>query len=302
MRKWKYAYKMLRRPIQTAYALRFGTLIHHALEAWWRSGGDLAAALNAITLHESDPFERAKARAMIRGYHVRWSAEELTVIAVEVMFECDLVNPATGRNSRNYRRTGKIDAICQKPDGTYWLVEHKSSGEDIGVGSSYWKKLKIDGQISMYVEGAKLTFGYEIAGCLYDVLRKPAQKPYQVGKARPQAETPDEYEERILTGAGGKKDDSSIMGDPDRYLRRGNVVRMADEMEEANYDVWQAVQNMHAAATSDRYPRNVDACNSFHRDCEYLPVCAGEASIEDDTLYRTARAAHEELVDDSKCE
>jgi hypothetical protein len=35
-RKYFYAYELKRRPKKTTNALALGTLVHHALEAWWR--------------------------------------------------------------------------------------------------------------------------------------------------------------------------------------------------------------------------------------------------------------------------
>ena len=38
----------------------------------------------------------AEAEAMLRGYHARWSDEQLEVLAVESEFACALTNPETG--------------------------------------------------------------------------------------------------------------------------------------------------------------------------------------------------------------
>jgi hypothetical protein len=43
-------------------------------------------------------------------------------------------------------------------------------------------------------------------------------------------------------------------------------------------------------------PKNPDACSNFG-GCPYLTVCEGMADINDDTLFRTAPTAHEELAD-----
>lgn len=50
-------------------------------------------------------------------------------------------------------------------------IEHKSTALEIGPGSSYWKRLVIDSQISTYQTGTR-SLGFEPAGTLYDVVRK----------------------------------------------------------------------------------------------------------------------------------
>jgi hypothetical protein len=110
-RRYFHAYVQRRREIETADALRFGTLIHAGLEAWWRSGS-LDRALAAMA-GEADPFERVKAEELILGYHVRWIDAPLQVLAVEEEFVAPLVNPETGAESRTFLRGGKIDALAR---------------------------------------------------------------------------------------------------------------------------------------------------------------------------------------------
>lgn len=112
-RKYFYAYELRRRPVETSDALRFGTLIHRGLEAWWKTAS-LDAALAALDGGEStDPFERVRAECLMLGYHARWIDEPFEVLAVEHEFRTELVNPDTGRASRTWERGGKMDAIAR---------------------------------------------------------------------------------------------------------------------------------------------------------------------------------------------
>jgi len=144
------------RPAKDADTLRFGTLIHRGLEAWWRGAGDqrLDAALGALE-GEADPFELAKAQVLLTGYHVRWSAEVIETLGVEIEFRAPLINPESHAPSRTYELGGKIDALARLADGRVAVVEHKTSAEDISPGSDYWKRLRMDGQVSLYYEGAR---------------------------------------------------------------------------------------------------------------------------------------------------
>lgn len=171
------------------------------------------------------------------------------------------------------------------------VVEHKTAGEDISPAADYWRRLRMDAQVSAYFAGAR-ALGYDPAACLYDVLAKPAQRPLlatppatrKVTKdgrlyagQRDRDETPDEYEDRIVC---------AIAEDPDRYYVRGEVVRLeADEREHA-FDAWQLGRQIREAELAGRYPRNPDACVRYGRACEYFGVCCGEASIDDPLLFR----------------
>lgn len=183
-----------------------------------------------------------------------------------------------------------MSAAATLPAPKLLVVEHKTSSEDIGLGSMYWRKLTLDAQISNYLVGAR-TLGHEPDGVLYDVLRKPALRPLDVSAKRKTPETPDEYRARCL---------DAIVEKPDAYYQRGVVVRLEDEERDAAFDTWQTADAIRLARHTGRWPRNVDSCNDFHRMCEYWPVCSGEASIEDRALYAPPGPLHPELGEGAK--
>ena len=322
------------RPVAEVEVLRFGTLNHGWLEAWWdaaHAGADrLEAALAYLSnptdrdskALEPDPFDRARAEAMAIGYDARWSAEQLQVAGVEVEFRAALVNPASGAPSRTWQLGGKIDAIVSTPDGRTFIVEHKTSSEDVSPGSEYWKRLRMDGQVSVYFEGAR-SLGLKVDGCLYDVLKKPAQRPSAVplvdadgvkivlgpdgqrvrtkdGKKfresasaadgyvlQTRPETPEEFRNRLL---------EAIAENPTGYYARGEVVRHEAEMEEALFDVWQLGKQLRESEIAGRHPRNPDACVRYGRTCPFFDACTGTASLDDTSLFRRSTHVHPELA------
>ena len=161
-------------------AAEFGKHTHGALEAWyrvWQAAADdgdtrsnhsgdirLDAAFAAIDEADTDELNKARLRALIAAYHARWGNEPWIVIGVEVEFRYWL---------GDIEVAGKIDAIIRDADGRYWIVEHKSSTQDTSAGSPYWAKLALDTQISIYVDGAAYGLDTEVAGCIYDVLKRP---------------------------------------------------------------------------------------------------------------------------------
>ena len=302
VREHHYRYDLGVRPLVTAEALRFGTLMHLALEVWWSAEPylRLPAALHVLGDHAFDPFEHARATALMLGYHTRWADDEpFELVANEVEFRAQLINPATGGRSRTYDLAGKIDKIVRRADGRIWIVEHKTTSEDIGPGSLYWQRLLLDPQVSMYFVGAR-ALGYDVAGCLYDVVKKPKQSPLLAtpedkrrikkdgtpyADVRLDDETPEAYEARLCV---------AVEAAPDAYFQRGEVMRLDQEERDAAHDTWQTVQALRESRREGRYPRNPDGCERFHRLCDYFDVCTGQASIDDARFERTDHV-HAEL-------
>lgn len=329
-REHQYSYLLGYRPAVDAEALRFGGLIHLGLEAWWKAVGagdtePLAAALTAMA-GEADPFDRARAEALMLGYDARWAdaAELYEVLGVEVRFEAPLRNPETGAPSRTWLLGGKIDALVrEKLTGRVLIVEHKTASSDITPGSDYWKRLRIDGQVSTYFAGAAAR-GHDAEGCIYDVIAKPAQRPSQIpvldedgvkvvvgpdgqrvrtkdGKKwresassadgyvlQTRPETADEYRTRVL---------DTIAADPAGFFQRGEVVRLEAELEEAAFDAWQVARQLREAELAGRFPRNPDACVRYGHTCPFFDVCTGVASLEDPERFRRSEVVNLELAD-----
>ena len=286
------SYGMRYRSVDKKGPRRFGSAWHRALEVYFAPAtcGDVDAALASIDVDgEIDPYERAKCRAMILGYHARWGAADLEILAVEVHFRAPLVNPATGRESFTRQLGGQIDVIVRTPDGRTWIMEHKSTSEDVSISGNYWRKLRMDAQLSTYFVGAR-GLGYECAGAMYDAARKPGLKPYKktenirlkkdgtpYANTRLEDETPEEYEARCV---------AAIAEDPDAYLHRGIVTRSAEEMREAAADTWDTVRMMRESELAGRFPRNDAGCEYMHQMCDFFDVCTGFASLDDTSLFR----------------
>jgi hypothetical protein len=293
--------RMVERVGERGGALRVGSLFHRALAAWLEAhlGGHTARealswALTAIARHaqeeECDPFDVAKVRAMVRGYDARWGGEDrYAVKEIEREYRAPLRHPESGRRSRAFVLGGKVDAIVEDlEDGRVYVVEHKTTSEDLSPGSDYWVRLRIDSQISNYYEGAA-ALGYQVDGCIYDVAKRPGLRPLQANARRAQPEAPEEYEARCL---------ASLAEAADGAYGRGVVIRLDEEMRSFRWDAWHTARLMRDAERLGMHPRNDDACNMFNRACEYLDVCAGVAPADDPVLYTVRARRHPELSSD----
>lgn len=297
-------YELGYRPVEDADNLRFGSLVHRGLEAWWRAPveGRLEAAVDAIRAWDADPYDRAKAEVLLAGYNARWGDEHYEVLGVEVRFETDLINPATGVASKTWRLAGVLDVLVRDlRDGLVRIMEHKTSASDITPGSPYFQQLRLDSQISVYFAGAD-ALGRPAASCLYDVLGKPGLRPLKAtppesrkfkqdgtlyANQRAEDETVEEYRARLA---------DAIADDPNRYFQRVEVVRLEDELREHGFELWQQALLLREAQRAGIAPRNGDACFRFGRACEFFQVCTGAASLDDTRLFTRRTDPHPELA------
>lgn len=319
-REFKLRYVDRITPLRQPAPAAFGTIFHAGLEQWWLAWREihlgqerdpLWSALDAAKAKfggvaeeaELNHFDLIRAEELLLGYHFRWSpameSRAIQVVGAEMEFRAPLRNPETGRSSRTFELAGKIDAIVLW-DERYWIVEHKTTSKDIGPESSYWNKLRLDGQVSTYFDGAAV-LGFAPAGCLYDVARRPGQKPLQAQPeenrrynkdgslrkgTRTEDETPEEFRERIR---------SSIAEDPNKFYQRGEVVRLEPELHEARRDAWVTADTVRQTKNLGAYPRNSDACERYNSFCEYYRICTGAADPTDQTLFRIRGRTHTEL-------
>ena len=289
----------------TSESLSFGTLIHTGLEAWWKSGGSLPAALAAMQAKpgEADVIAMAKASVLLTGYDARWLPDmaDFEVLGVESEFKTRIINPATGYPMQELEVAGKLDVLIRRRStGKVWFVEHKTSSEDLSAGSTYWQRLRMDPQVSVYHGGTK-ALGHEVEGCIYDVVSKFGERPKLAtpmdkrkytkdGKLyavqRENDETVDEFSTRIA---------AKMVESPDSYFGRAEVVRTDSEMVESQKDVHATALMIRDEERLGRAPRNPGNCFMYGRTCEFHEVCSGCGSLDDETRFRKLDNLHPEL-------
>jgi len=319
-------------------AASFGTAGHAGLEAWLLAiqsdlpqneilTSALDTAEESARCHGFDDFEVERLRAVLEGYHYRWIDHPLEVLAVEAQFRAPMRDPETGEVS-DVDEGGKMDGVVRR-DGRLLILEHKFTEQDVSPGTPYWVRLRVDGQISIYLDGAA-TLGFHAEGCLYDVISKPGIIPlratplesrkYTQGKGCKLCggktlgvqgagcaaclggwvESPRLYANQRDTDETptdfGARVRAAIAESPERYYQRAPIVRFAAELEEARRDVWQTAAQIQQSKATGAHPRNDGACSHMYgRPCPFLAACCGEASIHDQSRYRRRDSAHPEL-------
>jgi hypothetical protein len=280
-------------------ALNFGTAFHAGLEHWWLHNG-ISGFRRAMELAISSPgsftgYELAKIKALMIGYDAVYGGNDgLITLEVEKEFCLPLRNPATNCSSRTFKIAGKIDAIARDLNGELWVVEHKTTSSSLDSESVYWSRLTMDEQISMYVYAAR-EIGFDVAGCIYDVIKKPVQRPY---KATPESKR--KYKKDGSLYSAQREDDETakeyfiriaeiISGAPSDFFRRTTVVRLDDEIAAFQIHLWKMAQRMISGKADGYHPKNPSACFDYNAECKYFPLCSGASTLGDSRWIKKAK-------------
>ncbi len=276
LRQYRNSYIELRRTKAVSPALVFGGLWDKALTAWhWgKTPTERLFRGNAILAQHPNELQRETAKSMLLGYSAMWGNSSVETVATQLDFTAPIINPVSGEEHPEYRFTGVIDGVVRLSNGRRLLgLESKTSSEDIAPGSTYWQRITtLDPQVSMYLLGAKEA-GYELEAILYDVAKKPLLRPSKT-------ETAKAYGERVMR---------DIQARPDFYFQRQEVVRLESEERAYQQDLWDYACILSEAERLQRFPRNPDRCRQFGRDCEFIGVCTGVASLDDDYFFETKK-------------
>lgn len=315
-RKYKHRYlDHLRRP-ERPDALAFGSVVHGALELWYRQPVDMPTVTRLYRVfdyidaqfsqREGDEKQKHQwhvARAMFAGYVDRYEQEEFEVIEVEKEFQAEIRNPETNRLSQTFTIAGKADGIV-RVGGELYLLEHKTAS---AITSDYLERLWTDTQIALYSHYLR-ELGYPIVGVIYNVLLKTRLKQ----KA---GETEQEFEARRAELAAKNKSGRSTAkrqlpetdeefrarlhgwyGQPSAFHRE-RIYLSDDRMAMLQDEVWEITQQYLDAKRRGKWLLNTSNCFSFQRPCEYLPYCqSGFSPNVRDNLFEVV-APHEELVE-----
>lgn len=310
-RKYKHRYLDCLRPREKAESLSFGSVVHNAVELWYRSIGNpdrLACVLNHIDqqfpARAGDERDRAHwhlARALMSGYAACYWSEDFEIVEIEKPFTGEIRNPDTGRLSQTFVMSGKADAIVRRADGLY-LLEHKTASS---IDASYLDKLWTDTQIALYSYYLR-QLGYPIVGVIYNVLLK-SRLQQKAGET--EAEFAIRYAELAAKNKNGKSTAKRQLPETDEeyqarlaewYSRpeafhREHVYLSEERLSMLQEEVWEITQQYLDARRRGKWLLNTSNCFSFQRPCEYLPYCqSGFNPNIVDNLYEIV-PPHEEL-------
>lgn len=282
-RRCEIAYELGIRTIETSFPLRVGSAFHAALEAADK-GIDYVPEL-------ADPFDLALVAAMVNGHAARWP-EPIEVIAAELEFALNL-------GDTEWTLAGKIDRIVRLSDGRMAIQEYKTTSRDFSPGADYWLALQMDQQLSIYVIAAR-ALGYPVETILFDVTRRPAQRPLKktaeirikkdgtpYAGQRLEDETPEEFVARVS---------ADIAERPEHYFARIEIARLDDDLADCHAEIWQQMAAIQNARNDGLWYRNPNSCTQPYT-CEFLSICRNrDLATSTPAGFRRVENPHQELT------
>ena len=268
--------------------ISIGRIFHELLE----TGSVVKPPNPGYTDEEKQMFDLiwAKAICMYEGYINYWKDDNITITKREIEFQIPILNPRTGRKARKAMLAGKIDAIGTWCSRTI-IMETKTTGESLAPDGDYWKRLRMDQQITIYMLGYP-----EAETIIYDVIKRPTIRPREKvyhcpGCAQERAaglkecgcgntdkerdvapETVTEYQERLRV---------DIAERPEFYYCRQEIPRLDADLEQFRKELWYKQRVLAERVKHGYWDRDTSACQRPWR-CEYLDYCQG--GFDDDVL------------------
>lgn len=316
-RKHYLAYELGIRKDVDAQPLRIGGAVHLAIDLRSK-GSEIDEAIEAATIgYEVVPawaktdeqvadwlIELVTVETLLRGYFDYWEKgghpPEVTpveIIESEQSFAIPIHNPDTGSTTPLFRFAGKTDQIVKLANGWVAVQENKTTGDDIGPDSDYWKRLRIDAQISGYFRAAQAR-DHDVRTVLYNVIRKPSIRPCQVPLLDENGEkvVVDDAGNRVLKADGtprqsadsakgytllSRRENADEFGErlrqdiaqrPTFYFARQEIPRIDADLDDFDRELWMLQQQLRESQKSGRWFRNAGACLGFGK-CTYFDLC-----------------------------
>lgn len=249
-----------------------GSAVHKGLET-----GNIEKALalfdqvSASSQDEQDQLDldRAICRSMLAGAEKAFSP--LGDLQPELEFRMPIINPATGRRNPHFQLAGKMDGLCTK-DGETWLLEYKTASM---VDARYLNRLRLDGQITLYMYAAQRLLGHPVAGVIYRIIRKPSIKQRS-------NEAFSQYCRRL---------EDDYRARPEFYFTEQLLYRSQDDLQLFEQELWGLTRRMLWEKKNGICQRNTSRCTDYG-NCEYMPICLQETGWQG--MYEQ-KAPNEEL-------
>ena len=306
-----YNYVLRLRPIEETESLRMGTHWHKLLELW--DMDKVAEYLNKAyeecplskTIDEWET-ERVILLYSFIGYKWHWGEEQEKLAKSEVKFEMPLLSPKTGKKLQAIL-VGKIDKIIEKTGG-YLIREQKSTTKSVDTDSTYWNRLSLDTQTTLYPYALK-QMGYDNVAVEYDVWHKPQIKPKKLSQSDSKrfVETGEYCGEKFKLGPlrevngvtpditpGAKEGTFSIRETPkmfgarllqditqrpEFYFARKEIPRTDADYERFHRQLFNIYHTIRLMKNNNGWFGNESQCEAtFH--CPYIPVCYNNVVVD----------------------
>lgn len=270
---------------------------------------------------------------MVRAYIDIYREEPFSVVSVEEEFRIPFsrlvedISPALacqeiGFNSE-WSWAGKIDAVVDY-EGSVFILEHKTTASPIDNDDGvFWSSMEMSGQVASYML-ALFDQGVQVAGTIYDAVRKPAIRPRKITKSEIEglenhwtyqgqelaldSARASEYlaeleqqEWRESDYLYGVRVQETMMSAPEKYFGRRVVKKTRKQLAEFVDEAVQTVRLIESSRDSQRHMRHLGSCYAYSKPCQYISLCQRLDNPDSDRWQKRAKRNSElSKVDQSR--
>lgn len=271
-RKYEFHYIRNRVPIASARALKVGVAWHRAMEVYWKEGREPAIHWLISQAEGLEDPDVCRLTALLKFYNPPLDSYE--IVSIEEEFQGPIRIAGRPRPLRGFRYGGRRDGVVRSREtGLLWLLENKTTSDQIAGWGEFWRRLNLDAQSSWY-----LLYG-TFEGVLYNVVRKSMLRPPKGWET-----TSGEERERVLDSFQ-KRIEAEIAENPGEFYQCREIRKTPDDLAEAAADLAKYAKDIHACRKEGFFQRNTDSCRGMYGMCQYIDVCSGAARLEDDSLF-----------------
>ena len=251
---WGYERRLRRTHEVEGEALTVGIAFHIGMDADDVDDGlkkvDAEFDRTSSAILDDDWFKqdalRAKVRAMVMRSWERWpDRPEMQ----ETIFHCDLLGPE-GEPS-GFEFDGKIDGVAAGE-----VHDYKSLAKAV----EYFAKNRLSYQPTGYLWALGKN-GHDVDRIIFRLIERPTIRRKTGGK-KGTPESADEYEERCLEWL----DEPGHLAEEEFFFTDAKGRAFEEHL-------WLITRQILFVRESGAWMRNPHACRTWHRDCEYMPLC-----------------------------
>ena len=310
---WMLKYKEMLEPNRKSDKLTFGSLLHSALEIFYKENPAAAItwatneinkelALPANDVERVSILEEQKEliTSMLNMYIDFTKNDKHKMIEMEFQGRVPIEAPS-GRASSVYDYVFKLDGLLEI-DNQLWIKEYKSAST---IDSRYLENLQLDEQINRYIYGVEKMLGRKVAGVIYDIFRK---KVPSIPKMLANGSLSKDM--KIDTTYQVYKDTIDMLGyDSEDYKeilemleKKGNTFIYRVPIYRNDREKKETKERMYNLAKTMNVDTPIWKCPS--RDCgwkcDYRSLCLDPDSSMKETNYRIREKYHPELNNEEK--
>ena len=255
---------------------------------------------------------------MLLAYIDVYEKEPFSVVSVEEEFSIGFsrlvadISPTLDLKIHDeWSWAGKIDAVIDY-EGSVFVLEHKTTASAIdNEDGTFWSSMEMSGQVASYML-ALFDQGVQVAGTIYDAVRKPSIRPRKLSKTDIEgienhwtyqgqelaldslkaSEYLHELEQqnwRETDNQYGLRVFRTMADSPEKYFGRRVVKKTRKQLAEFVDEAVQTVQFIESSRKSHRHIRHLGSCYAYSKPCQFISLCQRTDNPDSDRWQKRAK-------------